>query len=50
MFEGKVKVVGAMYDVGSGKITWLDEGKVEEILQEAEASPEREIEPYAVDN
>ena len=41
--KNKVKVVGAMYDVGSGKVTWLPESKTQEILKKAEASPERVI-------
>ncbi|MFC1834511.1 carbonic anhydrase [Thermodesulfobacteriota bacterium] len=36
---GKVKVVVAIYDVGSRKIEWLPESKVKEILPKASASP-----------
>ena len=38
---GKVKVVGAIYDVGTGKIAWLPEEKVGAILAAVEASPEK---------
>jgi len=37
--SGKAKVVGAIYDVGTGKIDWLPESKVAEILEKAEADP-----------
>lgn len=45
--EGKAKVVGAMYDVGTGKINWLPEEKVAEILAKAEANPKRATNPMA---
>lgn len=44
---GKSKVVGAIYDVGSGKVKWLDEGKVDAILAEVEADPNRAMEAMA---
>lgn len=37
----KVKVVGAMYDLGSGKVTFLPEAKVGQILTRVEASPKK---------
>ncbi len=37
--EGKVKVVGAIYDVGTGKVSWLPESKTYEILSRAEKNP-----------
>ncbi len=37
--SGKAKVVGAIYDVGTGKVNWLPEAKVAEILTKAEANP-----------
>jgi carbonic anhydrase len=46
---GKVKVVGAIYDVGTGKVNWLDESKVGEILAKVEADPDRAIEAMAGD-
>lgn len=47
--EGKAKVVGAIYDVGTGKVTWLPLEKVDEILKKVEASPEKETEPFAAE-
>ncbi len=45
--EGKVKVVGAIYDVGTGKVAWLPTDKVDAILDRVEASPDKETEPFA---
>lgn len=45
--NGRVKVVGAIYDVGTGRIEWLPSGTVDKILQKVEASPQRAIEPMA---
>lgn len=45
--DGKAKVVGAIYDVGTGKIEWLDEGKVDTILAEVEKNPKRQMEAMA---
>jgi carbonic anhydrase len=45
--EGKAKVVGALYDVGTGKINWLSESKVADILKSVEANPNRAKEPMA---
>jgi carbonic anhydrase len=39
--EGKAKVVGAIYDVGTGKVNWLPESKTDEILKKVEADPKR---------
>ncbi|MBI5523975.1 MAG: carbonic anhydrase [Desulfarculus sp.] len=39
--EHKVKVVGAMYDLSSGKVTFLPEAKVGQILTRVEASPKK---------
>ncbi len=47
--EGKAKVIGAIYDVATGEVKWLPLEKVYEILKKAEASPNKEIEPYAVE-
>ena len=47
--SGKVKVVGAVYDVGTGKVNWLDSEKADKILAYAEASDQKETEPYAAD-
>ena len=43
--DGAVRVAPAVYDVGSGKVTWLDEKKVHAILEAAENSPRRAIDP-----
>lgn len=48
--EGKVKVVGAIYDVGSGKVDWLPSMKVDQILKKVETSPDKAVEPYAATN
>jgi len=44
---GKVKVVGAIYEVGTGEVNWLPEAKTTEILNKVEASPKKAIEPMA---
>lgn len=44
---GKAKVVGAIYDVGTGKVKWLPLEKVDEILKKVEDSPGKETEPFA---
>lgn len=45
--SGKAKVVGAMYDVGTGKVEWLPESKVTEILAKVEKDPARAMEAMA---
>jgi carbonic anhydrase len=45
--EGRVKVVGAIYDVASGRVSWLPVERVEKILEKVEASPEKETEVFA---
>ena len=45
--KGKVKVAGAIYDVGTGKVKWLPLKKVDRIMKKVEASPKKETEPYA---
>jgi carbonic anhydrase len=47
--EGKAKVVGAIYDVGTGKIEWLDAQKVDEIMKQVEASPDKETKAFAAE-
>jgi carbonic anhydrase len=44
---GKVKVVGAIYEVGTGKVNWLPEAKTAEILARVEASPKKATEAMA---
>ncbi|MDF1810340.1 MAG: methyl-accepting chemotaxis protein [Phycisphaerales bacterium] len=39
--EGKVKVVGAIYNVGTGQVEWLDESPVASILAKVESNPYR---------
>jgi carbonic anhydrase len=45
--ERKAKVVGAIYDVGTGKVEWLGTEKVDEILKRVEASPDKETKEFA---
>ncbi|MBI5557935.1 MAG: carbonic anhydrase [Deltaproteobacteria bacterium] len=45
--SGKVKVVGAMYDVGTGKVDWLPDAKVSDILQKVESNPARAMNAMA---
>lgn len=45
--SGKVKVVGAVYDVGNGKVDWLPEDKVGTILAEVEKNPKRQMQAMA---
>ncbi len=40
-------MAGAILDVATGKVSWLDHTKVDEILAQAEASPERATNPFA---
>jgi carbonic anhydrase len=47
--EGKVKVVAALYDVGTGKVEWLGMEKVDEILKRVEASPDKETKEFATE-
>ena len=45
--SGKYKVVGAIYDIGTGKIDWLPEAKVKAILDAVEKSPAKAVGVYA---
>ena len=45
--SGKVKVVGAIYDVSTGKINWLPDAKTADLLKQAEADPKRATEAMA---
>lgn len=45
--NGSAKVVGAIYDVGTGKVNWLPEEKVQAILKRVENAPGRAINPMA---
>lgn len=44
---GKAKVVGAMYEMESGRVNWLSQEKVAQILAEVEADPKRPTNPMA---
>jgi len=37
--NGSIKVIGAIYDVGSGKVKWMPESTVKHILSDVELSP-----------
>lgn len=45
--SGKAKVVGAIYDVGTGTVNWLPEEKTAEILAKVENNPGRETQAMA---
>ncbi len=45
--SGKVQVLGAIYDVGTGKVKWLPEKRVAEILNRVEASPNKAVNAMA---
>lgn len=45
--DGKTKVIGAVYDVSSGRIKWLPEAKSIEILKKVEANPKRAMKAMA---
>lgn len=47
--QNKVAVVGAIYDVATGRIEWLDTEAVDKILAYAEASPDKATEVYAAE-
>lgn len=44
---GKAKVVGAIYDVGTGQVKWLPEAKVTDILHKVEKDPARAMNAMA---
>jgi len=45
--SGKAKVVGALYDVGTGQVKWLPGEPVDTILQRVESQPDKETIPLA---
>jgi carbonic anhydrase len=45
--EDKIKVVGAIYDVGTGQVKWLPESKVYRMLGRAEVDPRRATNAFA---
>ena len=44
---GKVKVVGAIYDVGTGRVHWQPASKPQQILAQVEADPHKATEVFA---
>lgn len=45
--SGQVVVTGAIYDLDTGKVNWLPQAKIGDILSRVEASADRETEPFA---
>jgi carbonic anhydrase len=45
--SGTVLITGAIYDLASGKVNWLPQTKVGDILKRVEASPDKETEAFA---
>ena len=45
--SGKAKVVGAIYDVGTGAVNWLPEDKVTTTLTKVEENPKRQTQAMA---
>lgn len=45
--NGNVKVVGAVYNVGNGEINWLENSKVNEIMERVETIPDIEMNIYS---
>jgi carbonic anhydrase len=45
--SGTVQVVGAIYDIATGKINWLPIEKTDEILRMVEASPNKQTQEFA---
>jgi len=46
--EGYVKVVGAVYDVGSGKVNWLEETRVSNLLKSVEERPDKDVNEFFI--
>jgi carbonic anhydrase len=44
---GKAKVVGAIYEMETGRVNWLSQDKVAQILAKVEADPKRPTNPMA---
>lgn len=44
---GKLKVLGAVYDLESGKVRWLSDEKCQAVLKQAEANPARDTQKMA---
>jgi carbonic anhydrase len=45
--SGAAKVIGAIYDVGTGKVDWLPESKTYDILKKVESNPKRAMNAMA---
>jgi len=45
--SGQARVVGAIYDVGTGNVNWLPEYKIGEILAKVESDPNRAMQAMA---
>jgi len=45
--SGQVVVTGAIYDLDTGKVNWLPQAKIGDILKRVNASADRETEPFA---
>lgn len=45
--DGKLMVAGAMYHLEDGKVSWLDQNKVTEILNEVEKNPKKSVQVFA---
>ena len=48
--QDKVKIVGGVYDVGTGRIAWLPENKVQRLLGRVEVDPGRAQDALAAEN
>jgi len=48
--NGQLKVVGAVYDVATGRINWLPESKIAAVLAQVESDPTRATEAMAGSN
>lgn len=46
--EKIIKVVGAIYNVGTGVVEWLPEAKVSEILTDVEANPDKALNEFYI--
>lgn len=44
---GKVKAVGAVYDLSTGKVNWLPDEKISQILEKVEKNPAKELNKFA---
>ncbi|MEZ6192499.1 MAG: carbonic anhydrase [Phycisphaerales bacterium] len=45
--SGKTKVLGAIYNVGTGEVEWLPEAKTKQVLAKVEKDPARAMNVYA---